>query len=427
MMRWLYTLTLTLLTPVILFRLASRGLRAPAYFGRWMERFGWFEAPPMNRSIWVHAVSVGEFNAAIPLIRALMARHPQQRFVITTVTPTGSDRVVQVFGDQVFHCYLPYDLPGAIRRFLDRTRPLIAVIMETEIWPNLYFELAARKVPIVIANARLSQQSLKGYRPVRRLAGLAIKCANVIAAQTQTDADRLIALGANPDSIQVVGNIKFDISIPLDLQQRAEDWRQAWGPARPVFVAASTHADEEEPVMRAFARVLRRIPDAVMILVPRHPERFEAAAALCRSLGYRTAQRSQVGLPGRDVQCFVADTMGELLLAYAASDVAFVGGSLARVGGHNALEAAAQGKPVLVGPQTFNFEEVNALLQEQQALVVVQSGEDLGDQVIRLLSDPQLGRRMGAAGQRVVESQRGALECNLDLIDRSMPTLRSRP
>jgi len=415
--RFIYNLTMTLLTPVILARLAGRGLKSPKYFARWSERFGWFKAPKLVGTVWVHAVSVGEFNAAIALIEALMKRYPDRQFVISTVTPTGSDRVLQVFGSRVFHCYLPYDIISAVRRFLNRVKPALAVVMETEIWPNLFIECKAHGIPIVVANARLSDKSMKGYRPVISLAATAIKSTAAIAAQSEVDAQRFIRLGARPETVSVVGNIKFDLAVPGHVHEAAANFRKSWGEQRPVWIAASTHADDELPVMQAFARVLRSLPDALLILVPRHPERFDAAATLSASMGFRTQTRSRVGVCGTDTQCFVADTMGELLLFYAACDVAFVGGSFAHIGGHNVLEAAALRKPVVVGPNTFNFTEINQIMVERGALKIVENSEQLGEVVLKLLSSRSEREAMGEAGYAAVLSQRGALERILAMID----------
>jgi len=415
--RFLYNLTMTVLTPVILARLAGRGLKSPKYFARWRERFGWFKAPKLEGSVWVHAVSVGEFNAAIPLIEALMLRYPQRQFVISTVTPTGSDRVLQVFGSRVFHCYLPYDIISAVRRFLNRVKPALAVVMETEIWPNLFIECRDLGVPIVVANARLSDKSMKGYRPVISLAATAVKSTAAIAAQSEADAQRFIKLGARPETVRVVGNIKFDLAVPAHVKQAAANFRLSWGERRPVWIAASTHADDEIPVMQAFARVLRSLPDALLILVPRHPERFDAAANLSTSMGFRTQTRSRVGICGPDTQCFVADTMGELLLFYAACDVAFVGGSFAKIGGHNVLEAAALHKPVVVGPHTFNFTEINQILADRGALKTVANAEELGEVMVKLLSSTAQREAMGEAGFAAVLAERGALARILTMID----------
>jgi 3-deoxy-D-manno-octulosonic-acid transferase len=408
--RGLYTLAMYLAMPIILYRLAFRGLRYRGYFSRWMERFGWFRPLPGDqRTLWVHAVSVGEFNAAVPLIEALMHSHPDRPMVVTTITPTGSERVRQRFGERVFHVYLPYDLPAAVRRFLDRIRPRILIVLETEIWPNLYHECGRRGIPIVIANGRLSERSLRGYAPARSLITEALRSTAAIAAQTKADAERFLKLGSLPERTRVVGNVKFDLLVPEGLEALAAEWRARWGALRPVWIAASTHEGEEAAVLQAHARVLGRFPDALLILVPRHPERFRSAIALCRSYGFRTHCRSEDELAASDTQCFVVDSMGELLRFYACCDVAFVGGSLDRIGGHNVLEPAALGKPVLIGPHTFNFAEISEMMLAERAAVRVEDGAALGHAAVRILSDPARARDMGLAALRVVASQRGAV------------------
>lgn len=415
LIRSLYTATTYAMTPLVLYRLAARGLRNRDYYSRWRERFGLFDGGPGAPSIWVHAVSVGEVNAAIPLIEALMRRYPEHRMVVTTITPTGSDRVLQVFGDRVFHVYLPYDLPAAIRRFLDRVQPALAVVMETEIWPNLFLICHQRGVPIIVANGRLSERSLRGYGPVRPLVRLAIRCATQVAAQSPRDAERFLALGARRDRVQVAGNLKFDMPVPADVLERGARFRAGWGPQRPVWIAASTHEGEEAPVLEAHAKVLRRFPDALLLLAPRHPERFRPALALCRNYGFTTRCRSEDGAPDAASQCFVIDTMGELVDFYATSDAAFVGGSLDRIGGHNVLEASALGKPVLVGPHMFNFAEIAEDLLAARGAWQVQDGASLGEAVLRLLADPALRAQIGEAGQRFVARDRGAVDRILDV------------
>lgn len=410
LLRLLYTVLVHLATPFILYRLAFRGIRQRSYLDRWRERFGFFDKPDFAESIVVHAVSVGEFNAAIPLIEALMQRFPNHGLVVTTITPTGSERVRKVLGRRVFHVYLPYDLPGSIRRFLRRVRPRLLVIMETEIWPNLYFTCKSHGVPILIANARLSERSLKGYGPGQPLAQYAVRCASWIAAQSQSDAERFLQLGAEPSQVEVVGNVKFDMPVPAGLATRGHEQRARWGEERPVWMAASTHEGEEQPVLAAHARVLQRFPDALLLLAPRHPERFRAAAARCRAYGFNTRQRSEENLPGPDTQCFVIDTLGELLQFYASADVAFVAGSLEPIGGHNTLEAAALGVPVLIGPHTFNFEEISERLLRAGAAVRIEDADALGQQLQRLLAQPALRREMGAAGVATVAAQRGAVQ-----------------
>lgn len=415
--RRLYTLAMYLAMPVILYRLAFRGLRNRGYFSRWLERFGWFADPHFESSIWVHAVSVGEFNAAVPLIKALMEKHAGTPLVVTTITPTGSERVSKQFGASVFHVYLPYDLPAAIARFFARVKPRIAVVMETEIWPNLYFECRARGIPIFIANARLSERSLKGYGPALGLIGEAVRCATLVAAQSKVDGERFLQLGALPERTRVVGNIKFDMAVPDGLDAVAREWREHWGALRPVWIAASTHEGEEAAVLQAHARILGRFPDALLILVPRHPERFRAAISLCRSYGFRSSCRSEDSIATLDTQCFVVDTMGELLKFYACADACFVGGSLDRIGGHNVLEPAALRKPILIGPHTFNFAEITDTLVREEAAVRVQSGAKLGVEVVRILSDAKRADAMGTAALRVVERERGAVPRTLAAIE----------
>jgi 3-deoxy-D-manno-octulosonic-acid transferase len=418
--RLLYTLMMYLVTPIILWRLTARGIRYPEYFGRWRERFGFFPKPGFHGSIWIHAVSVGEVNAAVPLIEALMRRYVGKPFVITTVTPTGSERVQRLFGDRVFHVYLPYDLPASVQRFLDRVQPELALVMETEIWPNLFIACRERGIPIIVANARLSQRSLDGYGPVRPLARRAILAATHVAAQSRQDAERLLKLGADPARLSVAGNVKFDVPIPKGLEQGATLLRDYWGARRPVWVAASTHEAEELPVIEAHTRVLTRFPDALLLIAPRHPERFRAAAQLCRSYGFRTAVRSEDSVANQDTQCFVIDTLGELMTFYAACDVAFVAGSLDTIGGHNVLEPAALGKPVLVGPHTFNFAEISAEMLAHGAAQRIHDSNELGEAVVRLLTQVAERERMGAAALAVVQRERGTVERVMQIVERVM-------
>ena len=408
-MRLLYTLAMFIATPLLMLRLWARGMRYGDYHIRWRERFGRFDAPDFPRgTLWVHAVSLGEVNAAEPLIKSLMQRYPERPMVVTTVTPTGSERVRQLFGDSVFHVYLPYDLPYAVLRFLRRIRPVAAVIVETEIWPNLYAACSKRGIILVIVNARLSRRSLRGYLPMRPLARQALRCVDYVAAQSFTDAARYRLLGAIPSRISVAGNLKFDAPLPDSLVGDSGHMREQWGRDRPVWIAASTHEGEELTALQAHLEVLKRFPDALLLVVPRHPERFRAVEQTIRGLGFRTAVRSLDGLPKASTQCFLVDAMGELMTFYAAADVAFVGGSLASIGGHNVLEPAALSRPVLVGPHTFNFEGITRTLIREGGAREISEGE-LGPRVRELLENPDARERMGAAGRRVVEQERGSV------------------
>lgn len=416
-MRFLYTLAMYLVTPIIVLRLLARGVRYRDYHRRWRERFGFFDMPGVNGSLWVHAVSVGEVNAAEPLIKALRKDYPHAPLVVTTVTPTGSERVRQLFGDSVFHVYLPYDLPFAVTRFLRRVRPRLAVIVETEIWPNLYFACRKRGIPMMIANARLSERSLRGYKPMGSLVAQALGCVRQIAAQSQTDAARYRELGADPDKIVVTGNLKFDMPVPYDAEVKGAELRQQWGPLRPVWIAGSTHEGEELPVLEAHLEVLTRWPDALLLIAPRHPERFKLVENSARSLGFMVGTRSTDRVPSAAHQVFVIDAMGELMPFYAASDLAFVGGSLAPIGGHNVLEPAALSTPVLVGPHTFNFEEITLTLIREGGALRVNSAEELGAQVLMLLRDGPRRDRMGMVARIVFDSERGAVKRVMRMID----------
>lgn len=416
--RFIYALTLYLLMPFVVYRLAARGIKYHGYFARWRERFGYFPDPGIRDSIWVHAVSLGEVNAAIPLIEALMERHSDTRFVVTTVTPTGSDRVLRVFGDRVFHVYLPYDLTRAVRRFLDRVRPRLAVIMETEIWPNLFMNCADRGIPVVIANARLSEKSLRGYWPIQPLVRRAIRSASFVAAQSASDYERLRALGAAESRLAIAGNLKFDMTMPGGMRERGIAFRAAAGPGRPVWIAASTHEGEEMAVLKAHVEVLRRFPDALLLIAPRHPERFKPVAIACRAHGFRTETRSDDEQASPQCQCFVADSMGELIGFYAAADVAFVGGSLVPVGGHNLLEPAALALPVVVGPHTFNFAEVTEDLIAAGAVLRIEEADRLGGTVVRLFADDAERRRMGEAAEAAIERERGAVARTMAIVEK---------
>ena len=417
MLRFLYTIAMYLVTPLLVLRLLARGVRSRPYHRRWPERFGFFDAPGFNGSLWIHAVSVGEVNAAEPLIKALQRDYPNAPLVITTVTPTGTARVHQLFGDSVFHVYLPYDLPFSVNRFMQRVRPRLALIVETEIWPNLYFACRKRGIPLMIVNARLSERSLRGYKPLRSLVRSSLRCVQQIAAQSRTDAARYRLLGADPRQMVVTGNMKFDMPIPCGAVGDGAAMREHWGTRRPVWMAASTHEGEELAILQAHLEVLKRLPDALLLLAPRHPERFRVVEQSVRSLGFTVASYSVDGLPLPMHQVFVIDAMGRLMPFFAASEVAFVGGSLVPIGGHNVLEPAALSIPVLVGPYTFNFEEITLSLMQQGGAERVASNEALGPDVLALLLDPAKRERMGQAAQKVFDRERGAVHRIMQMID----------
>jgi len=419
-MRWLYTVAFYLLTPALVVRLCLRGFRNRAYWSRWGERFGRVPPLPADRPVlWVHAVSVGEVRAADPIVRALRERYPGVRMLVTTMTPTGTAQVQELFGPDVEHCYLPWDYPGALNRFLDRTHPEAGIIMETEIWPNLIAACARRGVPLVFANVRLSEGSAAGYRRIRALVAPALSQVAHFAVQAPAHAERLRRIGAPAERITVTGSVKFDSRVPASLREVAEVVRREWGRERPVFLAGSTRDGEEELILDACDRLRDQLPDLLLVLVPRHPERFATVARLVRSRSLRLVQRSDgPGAVDPGVQVYVGDTMGELQILYAAADVVFVGGSLLPYGGHNILESCAVGVPVVFGPHMFNFEEIAQLVRECGAGRQVSNADALEEVVAHWLGDADERFRVGQAGLALVSENRGALQRTLDVIDR---------
>jgi 3-deoxy-D-manno-octulosonic-acid transferase len=406
-----------LLAPYALFRLIWRAWRYPAYWERWPERWGFVPAAPPGRIIWVHAVSVGEVRSVGGLIRALRDRYPRHRVLVTTMTPTGAEQVRRLFGDAVAHAYLPFDFPGSVRRFLSRSRPDFAVVAETEFWPNLFAECERRRIPLLLVNARLSLSSARAYlwapRTVRRM----FRSASLLCAQTRNDAQRLRNLGAPAERVCVTGNLKFDAPIPSDLLARATSQRAAWG-ERPVLIGGSTHRGEERQLLLACAELRRTLPDLLLVLVPRHPERFAAVARLARAHGLGTVTRTAIGEAplAAEIGVYVGDTMGELQCLYAAADVAFVGGSLVGRGGQNVLEACAVGVPVIFGPHMFNFEEICAMTLERGAGRQVQDRHELVAAALQYFRSRELRRAAGRAGRELVAANRGALARTVEAV-----------
>ena len=421
MVRQLYSALHYLALPYIFLRLLWRGQRDPGYLDRWGERFGRIPALEGERpTLWIHAVSVGEVQAAVPLVRALRGDGRDIRIVLTTTTPTGRERVRQALGNAVVHRYAPYDLPGAVRRFLERVRPRLVIIMETELWPNILHQCARRGVPVLLANARLSEQSAASYRRIGATARRMLSSIACIAAQTRQDAERLVSLGARPERVRVTGNTKFDVRLPASLSEEAQVLRRCFGVDRGVWIAASTHDGEEQQVLEAFQRVLSELPDSLLVLVPRHPERAQSVAALARKAGYAAVMRSESPGSCAGVGVFVGDTMGELPLFYAASDVAFVGGSLVPEGGHNMLEPAALGIPVVFGPHVHDVAEISERLEEAGAGVRVTGSEGLAAAVVRYMRDANLRHVAGQRGLEFVQQNRGALNLVMELVDALM-------
>lgn len=421
MNRTLYTALFYLGLPLVAIRLWLRARKAPAYAKRIGERFTYGMPTLQSGGIWVHAVSVGESIAAAPMIRALLERYPALPITVTCMTPTGSERIQALFANEprIQHCYLPYDLPCAAARFLDRVQPRLAVIMETELWPNHIHQCAKRGIPVALANGRLSERSAKGYGRLRKLTAPMLAEMSLFAVQTEAEAQRFRDLGARAETVEVTGSIKFDLTIDPQLLQRAAELRSQWqAQERPVWIAASTHEGEDEVVLDAHRRLLANHPDALLILVPRHPERFNSVFELCQREGFATVRRSTGAHVVAQTSVLLGDTMGELLFLYALADSAFVGGSLVPNGGHNLLEPAALAKPVLSGPHLFNFLDIAAQLREAGALAEVDDAEGLAIEVQRLFELPRDAQRMAEAGLAVMRRNQGALQRLLDGLGR---------
>jgi 3-deoxy-D-manno-octulosonic-acid transferase len=400
-----------------------RALLNRSYRDRVGQRFG-IGYPQLDKCIWIHAVSVGEVQAAVPLVRAIQKRFPNHPTLITTVTPTGAARVVANFGDSVTHCYIPFEMPLAVDRFFAAVNPELALVMETEIWPNLYQGCGIREIPLVLVSARISMKSVTKYRKLLPLFRETLSHGIIIAAQSEADAERFRSLGASPVRTWVTGNIKFDIELPADLADNGTAFRQRYFGERPVWVAASTHDQEEQQVLAAHRILLERFPDLLLVLVPRHPERFAAVADLINKQGFTKVARTEERPCDAETRVFLGDTMGEVPLFYAASDLAFVGGSLVPVGGHNLLEPAALGLPLVSGPHVYNAQEISDQFIDLGACHIVEDAEQLAAAVTELLEDPAAAAEQGGRGRDIVQQNRGALAHLLALLE---PLLEVRP
>jgi 3-deoxy-D-manno-octulosonic-acid transferase len=417
--RLAYLLAVYLAAPVVSALFLWRGLRERSYWRNFGERFG-FGARLSVAPIWIHAVSVGEVQAATPLAQALRERYPEVPVLLSTFTPTGAARARAALAGGAEVRYLPYDLPGAVRRFLDRIRPRLAIIVETELWPNLYRECHRRRVPLLIASARLSPRSARHYQLLGTLFREALAARVVVAAQAEGDAERFRSLGASEVNTHVTGNLKFDYTLPPAIAARGQQLRRRYAADRPMWVAGSTHGGaEERTLLEAHRRLRAAHPEALLVLAPRHPNRFAEVAAWLEASGtpfvLHSLNPSSAAAAG--AQIVLLDTLGELLDCYAAADVAFVGGSLVPVGGHNLLEPAALGVPILTGPHTFNAEEIARLLTECGAAQIVTGAEELAARLAALLEDARLRAERGARARAVVEANRGALAKLLALIE----------
>ncbi|WP_439106565.1 lipid IV(A) 3-deoxy-D-manno-octulosonic acid transferase [Congregibacter sp.] len=411
MIRIAYSALFIVLQPFIVLRMLLRSRRAPAYRERLAERFGFFTAPDDVRPcIWIHAVSLGETLAARPLIERVLEQYSDHRVVITTTTPTGSAQVGRLFGDRVFHVYAPWDTPGAVKRFLRRANPQLLVLMETELWPNLLHYTRRSGCKALLANARLSAKSAAGYARVPRTTRAMLEALDWVGVQSAADADRFVQLGLDPGRLQVTGSIKFDVQLDEKIRARVQGLREQWAVSeRPVIIFASTHEGEEQLALSAFANLRGQYPNALLMLAPRHPERFETVYELCLGTGLRIARRSRADAVDTNTDLLLLDSLGELSQLFGVADVAVIGGSFIERGGHNPLEAAAWGIPVLCGASMFNFEDITARLTEAGGLCRCANEAELIAQLELLVSQENEKRRRGAAALAVMESNRGAL------------------
>ena len=412
MLRALYTLCLHLALPFLPLRLWWRGRREPGYRRDIGQRFGRYGAPPDRPVIWIHAVSLGETRAAQPLVSALRARYPDHALLVTHMTATGREAAASLYGELATLAFLPYDFPWAVRRFVAHFRPVLGVLMETELWPNLVRECRARGVPLLLANARLSEKSARGYARIDSLARETFSDLTVVGAQTAADAARLAALGA--PAVTVTGNLKFDLAPPPAMLERGRELRALFG-ERPVFLAASTREGEETLLLDALART--PLAGALIVIVPRHPQRFDEVAALMRSRGIEFVRRSEARPVPPGCHYALGDSMGEMTAYYAAADLAFVGGSLVAFGAQNLIEACAVGTPVAIGPSTFNFAQAVDEAVKAGAAIQVPDADSLVRESARLLADAGARRRMGEAGKRFCAAHRGATERTMALVE----------
>jgi len=429
MNRRLYSVLLYLLSPLLLLYLTIRGVKSADYRQRWSERFAMKRL--QQTDLLIHCVSMGETLAAILLIKQIQKSHPNLSITVTTTSPTGSAEVLRAFADEVQHCYLPFDLAWCSRRFVQRISPQFCIIMETELWPNLIHYLKRSGAKVLLANARLSQKSADAYQKRPRLNLPMLQSVDAIAAQSAHTAERFVALGVARDKVTVCGSLKFDLNIDQARIDAARVMRTNWqAQTRPIWVAGSVHPGEFESVLQAHQQLLQQYPSALMVMVPRHPEQFDAAVSMVKSTGMQWARRSRHDEVTTQTQVIVGDTMGELLTLYAAADQAFVGGTMIKHGGHNPLEPAAVGSPIFIGPNFRDFQEITELLNNEGALQVVNSGADLAKGLTLMFADKKAYFAASEAGKHVVQQNRGALQKQFALVEsilQAPPGMPSQP
>ncbi len=419
-MRVFYSCLFYLLIPFILVRLIWRSIKAPAYRHRWGERFAFYNRKFAPNVIWFHAVSVGEAESLFPLVRKIQQQHPDAKLLITTTTPTGSARVKAVMQESVEHVYLPYDIPCAVSRFMRCFKPRIAVIMETEIWPNLFACCGSNKVPLYILNARLSEKSAGGYQKIPALISPALARVKLIAIQTQDDAQRFVAIGAKTEAVRTLGNIKFDIEVSNDIIEQGLRLKAKLFGGRFVWLIASTHKDEEVIFLEIYKQIKQKIPELLLVIVPRHPERFGEVKKLCEQHQLAVVMRTSGEACHQFVDVYLADTMGELKMLYAASDATFVGGSMVPVGGHNILEALAVGTPVLFGPYMANFKEIAQGVLRLDAAKQCQNKNEIVSAITELHADAACRQAFAEKGKAFVWQNQGAITRICDILNQDI-------
>lgn len=410
MNRFFYNVFMYLATPFIVSYLGYRAIKSDDYRGRIAERFGFKQLNLIKPVILVHSVSVGETIAATPLIKQLINDYPNHQVLVTTSTPTGSTVVKKTFGDNVAHCYLPIDLPGSVQRFLKQTSPVIAIVMETELWPNLVHQLHKANTPILLANARMSEKSMKGYlskaAPLMREMLSKLNC---VAAQYLSDGERFIKLGLPKNKLIIGGSIKFELSISDELRAQQYSLKQQWAANRPVWVAGSTHPGENEQVLTTHKALLAKFPRLLLIIIPRHSERFSEVAQQVTAMEFESICRSHDIIPSESTQVIIGDTMGEMLLLLGLADIAYIGGSLIERGGHNPLEPAALGKPIIMGPSCYNFSDICDKLIASGGLTQVTDAHALTEKMSQLLANDDTRTQMRDAALQVVVDNQGTL------------------
>ncbi|URJ23247.1 lipid IV(A) 3-deoxy-D-manno-octulosonic acid transferase [Blochmannia endosymbiont of Camponotus sp. C-003] len=416
----IYSIIMYVAQPIIWIRLLWRSRRSPSYRKHWLERYGFYKKPIQSDGIILHAVSLGETLAAIPLIRALQQRYPEIAITLTAMTPTGIELARSKFHHNAHCSYLPYDLPGAMKRFIDQVKPRLVITMETELWPNLINILYQREIPFIIANARLSFRSFIKYKRFSHFISLIMERITLIAAQNKEDASRFLKLGLKKNQLFVMGNLKCDIEMNQDLLNKISFLKKNWIKKRKVWIASSTHAGEEILLLKAHKHLLARFPDLLMILAPRHPERFVDVKNITEQAGFSYIMRSSGIIPSKATQVIINDTIGELMLLYGVSDIAFIGGSLVKHGGHNPLEPAAHSIPLIMGPYTFNFNDICVKLYKSNGLITVTDTESLVKAIAMLLVNQQCRLSYGCRAMKVLQNNQGALQQLLYLLDKTI-------